>query len=114
MKFLIRMLISALVLFGVAYLSKGALLRVDTLTAAFYAAVVFAVVNAVIKPIVKLLAFPLTLMTLGLFSFVINALFFYLVQALVPGFHTVGFLQTMIAAVVVSVATSIAGWVARV
>ncbi len=114
MRFLARLLISALVLFGVAYLSKGALLRVDTLTAAFYAAVVFAVVNAVVKPVVTLLAFPLTMMTLGLFSFVVNALFFYLVQALVPGFHTVGFLHTMVAAVVVSVATSVACWVARV
>lgn len=114
MKFLIRMLLSALVLFGVAYLSHDALLRVDSFTAAFFAAVVFAVVNAVLKPIVKLLALPLTIVTFGLFSFVVNAAFFYLVEWVVPGFHTVGFLRTVAAAVIVSVSTSIVTWVARV
>lgn len=110
MKFILRMLVSAATLFGVAYLSGGALLQVDAFwPAAVIAAVVLAVVNAVVKPVVSVLAIPVTILTLGLFALVINALMLYLVAWVVPGIHTVGFLQTVLASIIISIVTAIAG-----
>jgi putative membrane protein len=108
MKFVLRMLISAAALFGVAYLTNGSLLRVDLFWPdAVFAAVVLAVANAVIKPIVKVLAFPVTVITLGLFSLVISALMLYLVEWVVPGVHTTGFWQTVVASLIISVVCAI-------
>jgi putative membrane protein len=108
MKFLLRMLISAAAIFGVAYLSGGWLLEVDSFwPAAVVAAVVLALVNAIIKPIVRLLSLPVTILTLGLFSLVISALMLYLVAAIVDGVNTTGFLQTVLAALIISVVTSV-------
>ena len=92
MKFLLRMLVSAAAIFGVAYLSDGWLLQVDSFwPAAVIAALVLALVNAIVKPIVHLLSLPVTILTLGLFSLVISALMLYLVAAVVDGVHTTGF-----------------------
>lgn len=109
MKFVLRMAISAAAIFGVAYLSNQTLLQVKEFwPAAVVAAVVLALVNAIVKPIVKLLALPVTLLTLGLFSLVINALMLYLVAYLVgPGVNTTGFIQTVAAAFIIALVTSI-------
>ena len=107
MNFILRMLVSAAVIFGVAYLSGGWLLEVDTFVAALWAAVVLAVVNAFVRPVVKILSLPITVLTLGLFALVVNALMIYLVAWIVPGVDTTGFLPTMIAAVIISAVTSL-------
>lgn len=107
MNFILRMLVSAAVIFGVAYLSGGWLLEVDTFVAALWAAVVLAVVNAFVRPVVKILSLPITILTLGLFALVVNALMIYLVAWIVPGVDTTGFLPTMIAAVIISAVTSL-------
>ncbi|MCE5204059.1 MAG: phage holin family protein [Coriobacteriales bacterium] len=110
MRFVLRMLISAAALFGVAYLSGGALLQVDRFwPAAVIAALVLAVVNATIKPIVSVLSIPVTFLTLGLFGLVINALMLYIVSWIVPGVHTTGFLQTVVASIVISIVTALGG-----
>jgi putative membrane protein len=107
-KFLIRMLFSAAAIFGVAYLSDGALLKVDAFwPSAVIAAVVLAVVNAVVKPIVKVLSFPVTILTLGLFSLVISAGMLYLVAWVVDGVSTMGFWQTLVSAVIIAIVTSV-------
>ncbi len=109
MKFILRLAVSAAAIFGVAYLSGGSLLSVDAFwPTAVIAAVVLGIVNAIVKPIVKLLALPVTLLTLGLFSLVINAAMLYIVEWLVPGFETVSFLPTVLAALIIAVVTSIA------
>jgi putative membrane protein len=108
MKFVLRMLVSAAALFGVAYLTGGALLQVDSFwPAAVFAAVVLAVANAVVKPIIQVLAFPVTVITLGLFSLVISAFMLYLVEWIVPGVHTTGFWQTVAASLIISIVCSI-------
>jgi putative membrane protein len=108
MKFILRMLISAAAIFGVAYLSGGALLEVDAFwPAAVVAAVVLGLMNAIIRPIVKLLALPITILTLGLFSVVINAAFLYIVAAVVDGVSTTGFLQTAAAAIIIGIVSAI-------
>jgi len=107
-KFLLRMLVSAGAIFGVAYLSDGWLLEVVSFwPAAVIAAVVLALVNAIVKPIVGLLSLPITILTLGLFSLVVNGLMLYLVAYLVDGVNTTGFLQTVIAALIISIVTSV-------
>lgn len=108
MKFILRMLITAATIFGAAYLTDQWLISVDAFwPTAVIAALVLGVANAIIRPIVKVLAFPITFLTLGLFGLVINAAMLYIVEWLVPGFQTQGFLRTVLAAIVISVVTGI-------
>ena len=107
MKLVARLLISALVIFGVAYLSGGWLLSVDNFTAALWAALVLAVVNAVVRPIVGLLSLPITILTFGLFALVLNALMILLVAWVVPGVDTNGFFPTLLAAIIISISTAV-------
>lgn len=106
MRFLLRMLVSAAVIFGVAYFSRGALVPAMEPITALVLAVVLALVNAIIKPLVSLLALPVTIVTLGLFSLVINALMLWLAE-LVAGVGTSGFLPTVLAALIIAVLTSV-------
>jgi putative membrane protein len=107
-RFLIRMLISAGVIFGVAYLSTGNLIAVrDFWPSAVLAALVLALVNAFIRPVIQLVALPVTILTLGVFALVINAGMLYIVGWLVPGFQVAGFWQALVAAFVISLATSL-------
>ena len=62
-----------------------------TFPAAIFGTIVLGICNALVRPILFLLTLPLTILTLGLFTFVINALVFYLVAYLTPGFHVDGF-----------------------
>lgn len=111
MKILIRLVISAAVIFGVAYFSDGSLLTVDGWQAAGWAALVLGLVNLIIKPLVKLLTLPVTIFTLGLFGLVINMLMLYIVSWIVPGVGTVGILQTFLAALIISIVTSVLTWI---
>jgi putative membrane protein len=70
---------------------------------ALIAVVVLAIVNVLIRPIVALLSLPLTCLTLGLFSFVINAIMFWIVGQLVPGFHVRGLLAALFGSIMMSV-----------
>ncbi|MDY0340983.1 MAG: phage holin family protein [Coriobacteriia bacterium] len=108
MKFIIRMLISAAGIFGIAYLTDGALLQVDSFwPSAVLAAVVLALVNAIVRPIVKILALPVTVLTLGFFSLVISAAMLYIVAWVVPGFTITGFWQAILSAVIIAIITSV-------
>jgi len=68
---------------------------------------IFAVVNAIIRPIVGLLALPLTCLTFGLFSFVINALMFWLAGQVVPGFHVKGFVAPLFGSIVMTLVSGV-------
>jgi putative membrane protein len=106
-RFIIRLLICAAVAFGVSYLSQGRLLQVDGFGWAVLFAFILGIVNAVIKPVIKLFSLPVTIVTLGLFSLVINAAMLAISAALVPGVRTTGFWATIAAAFIISVVTSI-------
>ncbi|MEO5617596.1 MAG: phage holin family protein [Candidatus Eisenbacteria bacterium] len=69
---------------------------------ALFGALILAVLNTVLKPILFVLTLPLTLVTLGLFLLVLNALMLWLTAKLVPGFHLDGFGSTMIASLILS------------
>ena len=66
-------------------------------------ALVWSVIITVIKPILHVLALPITIITLGLFTFVINALLFWAMEFIVPGFSVEGFIPALLGSVVLSV-----------
>lgn len=107
MRLLLRLLLTAAIIAGVAHFSSGTLIEVDGFGWALVAAVVLGLVNLIVKPVVKVLSLPITILTLGLFSLVVNALMLYLVAALTPGVRTTGFFATMVAAVLIALLSSI-------
>jgi putative membrane protein len=109
-RFIIRVLIVAAAVIGVAKFSGGMLLRVDGWMWAAVFAIVLAFVNGVIKPVVKFIAFPFTLLTLGILSLFINLGMFYLAAAVVPGVDTVGFWPTVGASIVIAFFAALADW----
>lgn len=76
---------------------------VDGFQAAFVSAVVLALANALLKPVLFLLTLPFTIMTLGLFLLVLNALMLWITARVVPGLHLQGAFTTLIASVILSV-----------
>jgi putative membrane protein len=101
MTLLLLWLINAVALMAVAYLLPG--IAVESFLTALIAALILGLVNAVIRPILILLTLPATLLTLGLFIFVINGLLFWFVGSFVSGFVVTGFLWGVIGAIVYSV-----------
>lgn len=89
MQLLLRWLVSAATLMFVAYLVPG--IRVDSIYAALVAALILGLINALIRPLLLLLTLPINIVTLGLFTFVINALMFWLASTVVKGFTVTGF-----------------------
>ena len=101
MRLLLNWLLSAIAVWIVAQLGIG--ITVRGLTAALIAALVIGFINATIGLVLKVITFPLTLVTLGLFWLVINAMMLELASGLLsPGFHVSGFLAAFIGAIVLS------------
>lgn len=69
----------------------------------FLAALVWSVIAMVIRPVLSLLTLPITLLTFGLFAFVLNALLFWAMELVVPGFSVDGFLSALLGAIVISI-----------
>jgi len=80
------------------------------LPALFFAALVLGCVNAVIRPVVVLMTIPFTIVTLGLFLFVVNAAMLGLTAFLVPGFFVAGFWSALFGSVIVSITGMFASW----
>jgi putative membrane protein len=103
---ILRIVINAIALTAAAYLIPGIEVTSDVVQL-LLVAVVFGLVNALIKPIVSLLSCPLTLMTLGLFTLVVNALMLMLTDALVDGIAVDGFFPALLGALVISIVSTI-------
>ncbi len=73
--------------------------------ATLLAALVWSVITMIIKPVLRILTLPITIITFGLFSLVLNALLFWLMAALVPGFEVAGFWAALLGALVLSIFT---------
>jgi putative membrane protein len=101
MALLIRLVVNAVALIVVAYVVPG--IHVNGLGSALVAAIVLGVVNAVLRPILVAVSLPLELVTLGLFTLVINALLFWLVGALHVGLTVDGFWPAFWGAIVMSI-----------
>src|SRR6266702_240136 len=102
---IVSWLISALALWIVAQAIPGIMVR--GFPSALVATAVIAIVNATVGPIRRFLAFPLTLLTLGLFLLVINALLLKLASLFTPGFKVHGFLSAVLGSLVLTVLTAI-------
>ncbi len=101
MRLLVVWLINAVALLAVPWLITS--IHIDSFAAALLAALLLGLVNTVLRPLLVLLTLPVTILTLGLFIFVINGLLFMLVAAFVPGFHVAGLLSAMLGAILYSV-----------
>jgi putative membrane protein len=99
-QFLVTWLATAISLLVTAYLVPG--LQIDSFTAAAIGAIVLGIVNSLVKPILVIFTLPLTILTLGLFLLVVNAIAFGLVGYLTPGFHVNGFFPAVIGSIVLS------------
>jgi|CXWL01.1.fsa_nt_gi putative membrane protein len=80
---------------------------VESFYTALIVAIVLGVLNVTIKPILSILTLPLNIITLGLFSFVINAVLLLLIASFVEGFHIEGFLPALIGGAIIAVV----GWI---
>jgi len=106
MKILAHWVVSAAALLLVAYLYPG--VQVESFPAALIAALVLGLVNALLRPLLVILTLPVTILTLGLFLFVINALMFWLAAEVVHGFTVTGFGAALLGSILYSVITLIA------
>ena len=105
MQILLALALNALALLATAYVVPG--FKVDTFTSALLAAVVIGVINTFVKPILSYLTKPINMLTLGLFSFVINAVVLYLATFFVPGFRLDGVVPAVLGAVVLAVVATV-------
>jgi putative membrane protein len=100
MRLVIAWLINALALLALTYLFTS--IHVDSFVTALVAALVLGLINTLIRPLLVLLTLPVTLLTLGLFIFVINGLLFWFVGSFIRGFTVDGFWAGVFGAIVYS------------
>lgn len=105
-KFVVRWGVKALAIYLLPYVFPGQI-KVRDFATAIIAAAVLAVVNVLVKPLVTVLTLPVNILTLGLFSFVINALMLWLTTLLVSGFIIRGFLAALLGALVLAILSGI-------
>ena len=103
---IIHLLVSALAIVVATYIVPGVTV---TLLGAIVLAVVLGIINVFIKPVVKLIALPVTILTLGIFSLVINALFILLASELLSGFEVSGFWTAFFFSIVLSLVNAFFG-----
>ncbi len=108
MKLFLVWLLNAVALLLVPYVVPG--VHIDTLYSALIAVVILGLVNTVIRPIFILLTLPVTLLTLGLFLFVINALLFWFAGDILSGFRVDGFFAALFGSIVYSLASWLFSW----
>ncbi|MDQ2873086.1 MAG: phage holin family protein [Candidatus Eremiobacteraeota bacterium] len=105
MNLIIRLIINAIAFYLIAMYVPG--IHANSFTAALIAAIIFGIVNAIIRPLLLLITLPLTVITLGLFIIVVNALMFWLTAAIAPGFHVYGFVPALEGAIIMMIVSFI-------
>ena len=103
--------VTALALAAVAQLGIG--IRASSTESIVIAALVLGLVNTLIRPLARLIALPLTLLTFGLMGWVINGLMLWLVSAWVPGFYVAGFVPAVEGAILLAVISGGMHWLIR-
>lgn len=101
MKWLFSLLLQAIAVFVTAYILPG--VEVTSFTTAVVVAIVLGVLNTLLKPILVILTLPITILTLGLFYFILNAVVILIASALVPGFVVDGLLTAIFFSIVLSI-----------
>ena len=100
MKLLLKWLLSAAALLFVAYVYGG--VQVQSFSSALIAAFVIGLFNAVLRPVLVILTLPVTVVTVGLFLFVINALMFWAAAGVLDGFYVNGFMAALLGSLIYS------------
>lgn len=107
MRIIVNLLITALLVFLLANFLPG--VSVDGYGSSIIVVIVLTLLNIFIKPILQIISIPVTILTLGLFLFVINALIIWMCSGLVSGFHIDGFWYALLFSLVLSIVQSIVG-----
>lgn len=107
----LRWVLLAIALLIVAWIVPG--ITITGFWPALVAALVIGLVNVFIRPLVMFLTLPINILTLGLFTFIINALLFMLVAAIVPGFVVTSFLSALIGSILLSILSVAVNWTTR-
>ncbi|MBI2017826.1 phage holin family protein [Candidatus Daviesbacteria bacterium] len=105
LQIVIALVLNALALMATTYVVPG--FSVDNFTTAVLAAIVLGVVNTFIRPVLAFLTAPLTVVTLGLFTFVVNAVMLFIVSAVVPGVMIAGWVPAILASIVLAVVSTV-------
>ena len=108
MKLILRWIINALALLAATQIVTG--FHVDTFYAALIAAAIIGLLNAIVRPILVLLTLPITILTLGLFTFVINAAIIWFTSSFVDGFEVHGFLPALFVAIILWAVSTVTNW----
>ncbi len=109
--FIFRLVLNALALMVVTNLIPG--ITIQSFPYAILAALVIGLVNALVRPLLELLSLPITILTLGLFSLVINALMFALAAWITPGFTVVGFGPAFWGGLLYAVLATVISWMVK-
>jgi putative membrane protein len=96
---------NSLAIYAVAYLMRG--VEVASFRDALLAGALLSIVNALVKPIVVILTLPLTVLTLGLFYFVVTAFCLWLTSQISPGFMVTGFFTTIVASILIGILSAV-------
>jgi putative membrane protein len=105
MNFIIRLLITAAVAYGLSMVLTG--VHIADFKTAFIFAIVLALLNFIVKPLLVILTLPITILTLGIFLFIINALIIMLADKFIDGIKVDGFLWALIFSLILSLVSSL-------
>jgi len=105
----IQLLISSVVIFAASYVLEG--VQIKNFLHAILTAILLAVASVTIAPIMKFFAFPLTVLTLGLFLIVINAVILMIIDAILPGLKIKSFWWAVGFSIIISIFTTILNWI---
>ena len=108
MRWLLHWIVNALVLLVVSRIVSG--FNISSFGSALFAVLIIGIVNATLGLVLKVMTFPLSILTLGLFVFVIDALMLWLSSKLVPGFSITGFRPAFIASLVLALIQMLLGF----
>ena len=97
----VRWLMLTVAIMAAAYLLPG--IEVRGIFSAFFAAAILGILNALLRPLLLLLTLPLNILTLGLFTFVINALMLMMASGAISGFHIAGFWSAVFGSLIIGV-----------
>ncbi len=97
---ILKWLTFAILIVFVSWIVPG--ISVDNFISAMLVCVILAIINTFIKPFLQIISFPITVLTLGLFSFVINALLLLLAGAITPGFEVEGFVSALLGSILLA------------
>lgn len=105
MRFIVNLVVGTLAVVIASYIVPG--VEVQSMTTALFVALVLGFLNAFVKPLLVILTLPITILTLGLFYFALNALLVLLVSSLIPGFQVQGFIVALVFSFILTIVHSL-------